>query len=137
MSKALDDTTQIDAEEIQERMKKWYYTDMDEEVGYIVRQHFSQHPSQDIDYDYIKLIGPKFAQYKDIVQEKVDSFATTFGYKDMDLIDRVLFVLGYVERKELQTPKEIILNEMIELAKRYGDEASAKLINGIWHKLLS
>jgi len=36
-----------------------------------------------------------------------------------------------MERKELATPREIVLNEMIELAKRYGDEASAKLINGI------
>lgn len=32
MSKALDDTAHIDAEEIQERMKKGYYTDIDEEI---------------------------------------------------------------------------------------------------------
>jgi transcription termination factor NusB len=26
---------------------------------------------------------------------------------------------------------------MVELAKRYGDDKSSKLINGIWHKVLS
>lgn len=55
----------------------------------------------------------------------------------MDLIDRVLFVLGYIEYTELRTPKEVMLNEMVELAKRYGDDSSSKLINGIGHKLLS
>jgi N utilization substance protein B len=49
----------------------------------------------------------------------------------MDLMDRVIFVLGYAEFILLKTPKEIILNEMVELAKRYGDDKSSKLINGI------
>lgn len=132
MSKELDDSdTTVEAHDIQAQMKTGYYTDIDEEVAYIVRQHFAQFAPDEIDYEYIKIMAPKFNQYKTIVQEKVDSFAVSFGYKDMDLIDRVVFVLGYMERKELETPREIILNEMIELAKRYGDEASAKLINGI------
>jgi transcription termination factor NusB len=29
------------------------------------------------------------------------------------------------------------MNEMIELAKKYGDEGSSKLINGILHKVLT
>ncbi|MEI7477699.1 MAG: transcription antitermination factor NusB [bacterium] len=37
----------------------------------------------------------------------------------------------------MQTPKEVILNEMIELAKKYGDDGSSKLINGILHKILT
>ena len=49
----------------------------------------------------------------------------------MDLMDRVLFILGYIEFVELKTPKEVILNEMVELAKRYGDDSSPKLLNGI------
>jgi transcription termination factor NusB len=40
----------------------------------------------------------------------------------MDMIDRCLFVLGYTEHKELKTPKEVLLNEIIEISKRYSDE---------------
>jgi transcription termination factor NusB len=29
----------------------------------------------------------------------------------------------------MKTPKEIVLNETIELAKKYGDDGSSKLIN--------
>lgn len=42
-----------------------------------------------------------------------------------------------MEFLELKTPKEIVLNEMIELAKRYGDDQSPKLLNGIGHKVLT
>jgi len=37
----------------------------------------------------------------------------------------------------LETPKEILLNELIELAKRYSDEGSPKLINAIFHKIVN
>ncbi|MBP6256192.1 hypothetical protein KA405_00265 [Patescibacteria group bacterium] len=30
-----------------------------------------------------------------------------------------------------------MINEMVEFGKRYGDESSSKLLNGIAHKLLS
>jgi len=40
----------------------------------------------------------------------------------MNTMNQSLFLLGYVERKVLETPKEVLLNELIELAKRYDDE---------------
>jgi transcription termination factor NusB len=45
-------------------------------------------------------------------------------------------LLGYIESKEYKTDKKIIMNEMIELAKRYWDNNSYKLINGIWNKFI-
>jgi len=42
-----------------------------------------------------------------------------------------------VEYTHLGTPKEVVLNEMVELAKRYGDESSPKLLNGIGHKIFA
>jgi transcription termination factor NusB len=37
----------------------------------------------------------------------------------MDYIDRAIFLLGYIEYDQLKSPKALVLNEMIELAKRY------------------
>lgn len=114
-----------------------YYGDFDAEIAYIVEQHFRKFEWEDIDREYIKLIGPKFAEYKEIVREKVNTHTVSFGYDEMDIMDRVVFVLWYIEFVALKTPKEIVLNEMIELAKRYGDDKSSKLINGIGHKILT
>ena len=118
-------------------MTKEYYDDFDSEIAYIIEQYFWKVKTKDIDFDYVKIIGPSFYWYRDTVRDLVNKHTVTFWYDEMDLMDRVIFVLGYAEFILLKTPKEIILNEMVELAKRYGDDKSSKLINGIWHKVLS
>jgi transcription termination factor NusB len=50
-------------------------------------------------------------------------------------MDRVIFTMGVIEYEVIKSPKEVIINEMVELAKRYGDAKSSKLINGIAHYL--
>lgn len=91
----------------------------------------------DVDYDYLFKVWLNFIKYIDEITEKVNSYTTSFKFHDMDMIDRCLFILGYAEFKEFKTPKEILLNEMIEISKRYSDDGSPKLLNGIMHKILS
>jgi N utilization substance protein B len=118
-------------------MNESYYEDFDAEIAYIIEQYFEWVKPKDIDFEFVKKIWPTFYTYRDTVCELVNKYTVTFEYDDMDIMDRVIFVLWYAEFLLIKTPKEIILNEMVELAKRYGDEQSSKLINGIWHKVLS
>ena len=83
---------------------------------------FDERLTEDIDFDYISKVGIHFTKYIDEILQKVNSYAQTFEYRQMDPLDQAIFLLGYTERKELDTPKEVLLNEMIELAKRYSDE---------------
>jgi transcription antitermination protein NusB len=46
---------------------------------------------------------------------------------NMSIIKLALYELTY----EKDTPRPVIINEALELAKRYSDEESAKFINGI------
>jgi transcription termination factor NusB len=55
----------------------------------------------------------------------------------MDIIDQAIFLLWFTEYELFHTPKEILINEMIELCKRYSDAWSPKLINGIFDKYLN
>ena len=98
---------------------------------------FDERLTEDIDFDYISKVGIQFTKYIDEILQKVNSYAQTFEYRQMDPLDQAIFLLGYTERKELDTPKEVLLNEMIELAKRYSDEWAPKLINGIMHKIIN
>lgn len=98
---------------------------------------FDERKYEDIDFDYISKVGIYFTKYIEEILEKVNSFAQTFEYRQMDPLDQAIFLLWYTERKELETPKEVLLNEMIELAKRYSDEGAPKLINGIMHKIVN
>jgi transcription termination factor NusB len=83
---------------------------------------FDERASEDIDFDYISKVGLNFTKYIDQILGKVNEYAQTFEYRQMDPLDQAIFLLGYTEWKELETPKEVLLNEMIELAKRYSDE---------------
>jgi len=98
---------------------------------------FDERLTEDIDFDYISKVGIQFTKYIDEIPQKVNSYAQTFEYRQMDPLDQAIFLLGYTEWKELDTPKEVLLNEMIELAKRYSDEWAPKLINGIMHKIVN
>lgn len=98
---------------------------------------FDERPADDIDFDYISKVGIHFTKYTQEIITKVDEYAETFRYAQMDPLDQAIFLLGYTEWKELETPKEVVLNEMIELAKRYSDEWAPKLINGIMHKIVN
>jgi N utilization substance protein B len=98
-----------------------------------VQEHFAKLKPSEIDYEYLKQILPLFDETIPSVRAVVNSRATTFKFDEMDLMTRVIFTMGMIEHKVLDTPKEVLINEMVELAKRYGDTTSPKLINGIAH----
>lgn len=127
---------------LSEKMDANYYASSDEEVAYIIKRFFENQGQEeekkvDPDREYIKIIAPLFWKYEPVVRDLVNTHTISFTFDEMDVLDRVIFVLGYVERKELNTPREVMINEMVEFWKRYGDESSSKLLNGIAHKLLS
>lgn len=111
--------------------------DFDEDITYIVKNSFEKHLETGIDFEYINAVAKSYMEFKDEIAAAVNKFATTFKYEDMDLIDRVIFLLGYAEYRKLKTPKEVVMNEMVEIAKKYGDEGTPKLVNGILHKIFA
>ncbi|UFX82804.1 transcription antitermination factor NusB [Candidatus Absconditicoccus praedator] len=108
----------------------------EEDILYIVKNILSKSDNEKIDFEFVSKIIVNYENNKDEVQTLVDKYAETFKNQEMDIVDRAIFLLGYLERTIIKTPKNLVLNEMIELAKRYGDEGSYKLINGIGHKII-
>jgi len=60
--------------------------------------------------------------------------------RHLDAINKVdLAVLRLImfESKHRETPKKVLINEGIELAKAFGSESSPKFVNGVLAKLLT
>lgn len=110
-------------------------TESDEDIQYII-QHCFDKWDKEIDIQYVMQCISTFDDAYSKVAILVDTHTTTFSFDKMDLIDQALFVLWYAEHTVFHTPKEILLNELIELAKRYADDGSTKLINAIMHKII-
>ncbi len=56
--------------------------------------------------------------------------------KDINKVDLAILRLCMFESQQKKTPKKVLINEAIELAKEFGSETSSKFINGVLAKLL-
>ncbi len=49
-------------------------------------------------------------------------------------IDRIVLRMGVYELQHLPTPRPVVINEAVELAKKYSTEESGRFVNGVLAK---
>ncbi len=54
----------------------------------------------------------------------------------LGFVEQAILLLAYAESKVIKTPKVVLIDEAVELAKEFGDEDSYKLINATLDKVL-
>lgn len=74
-------------------LQNGYYDDIDDEIAYIIRNFFRKFEAEEIDMDYVMQLAPAFTQFRQEVETVVDSKVHSFQFQDMDLMDRVIFLL--------------------------------------------
>lgn len=91
------------------------------------------------DYDdtWARTLVDAYDLYVDQMPDITQKYTKTFAYTEMSAIDQSLIHLWYTEYASLHTPYKVVIDQMVEIAKRYSTPSSAKLINGILHALLS
>ncbi|MCS6839106.1 MAG: transcription antitermination factor NusB [Bdellovibrionaceae bacterium] len=72
-------------------------------------------------------------QYQEQIDQKLKSLARNWKLERMALIDRNLLRLGLFEMlwMEAPLPPPIVINEYVDLAKKYGSTDSGSFVNGI------
>ena len=81
-----------------------------------------------------KLVEGVFEQLTDL-NELIDAYSEHWNLSRMPVVDRCILRLSTVELKNKVTPQKVIINEAIELAKKYSTENSGSFVNGILDKL--
>lgn len=72
----------------------------------------------------------------DDLDKEIAKVSEHWDVNRMAVIDRNLLRIGVFELlHEQDTPGKVVMNEAIELAKRFGDPESSKFINGILDKI--
>jgi transcription antitermination protein NusB len=69
------------------------------------------------------------------VDEKIKSVLQNWSISRMTATDRSILRLAVYEMFFEDTPAEVVINESIEIAKRYGDSRSGGFVNGILDRL--
>ena len=73
---------------------------------------------------------------RDELDEKLSKIADNWRLSRMAATDRNVLRLGAYELLHTDTPPPVVINEAIELARRYGSDQSAQFVNGVLDRLL-
>ena len=71
-----------------------------------------------------------------VIDTKIEATATNWSLKRMAPTDRNVLRLGAFELLYTDTPPRVVLDEALELAKRYGSAQSSQFVNGVLDRLM-
>jgi transcription antitermination protein NusB len=72
---------------------------------------------------------------KEQIDAKLAAVVENFAPERIDPVDRAILRLGTYELLHAGTPPKIVINEAIELAKRFGTTDSRRFVNGVLDKV--
>lgn len=76
-------------------------------------------------------------RYRDTVDQQLEEIARNWKLSRMAATDRNVLRLGAYEILFTETPDRVVVNEAIELAKRYGTDNSSQFVNGVLDRLMN
>ncbi len=82
--------------------------------------------------DYALGIDKHTAEILELISNKMEGWS----YERIGNIEKVILKTSIFELSFRDTPKEVVINENIELAKKYGDVKSFEFINGVLAKFV-
>lgn len=99
-------------------------------------EQFCQHQSvgsSEISY-LRKLVEGVFANLTEL-NDLLDAHSDNWNLSRMPVIDRCILRLSTFELKTNNPPQKVVLNEAVELAKKYSTENSGSFVNGILDRI--
>ncbi|MDR1832410.1 MAG: transcription antitermination factor NusB [Fusobacteriaceae bacterium] len=71
------------------------------------------------------------------IRETIDQNMTGWVFDRIGFVERALFLCSVYELLQKEIPYEIVVDEAVELAKRYGDEKTPDFINGVLARIIN
>lgn len=80
---------------------------------------------------FVNTILNNFAEHYNEINDKISSNLKGYTIDRLFKIDLSILILAVIELDYVkETPKQVVINECVELAKKYSTEKSPKFING-------
>lgn len=94
---------------------------------FLEENNLKDRDKEDIQKD-IKLINNNI---KEIMQKISKNLKDNWTIDRISKIDKALLILAIYEIQYKEIPFKVVINEVVELAKKYGEDTSASFINGV------
>lgn len=83
------------------------------------------------DVDFAKQIINNFIENRETLTKIIGQYLVGYELERLYKTDLALLYLALSEIKYIGTPCQVVINETLEIAKKYSTEKSAKFINGV------
>jgi len=103
---------------------------MEYDIDYMIKANL------EVDNEFVKDLVYGVTTYKDTLDEIADSHMVDWSIKRLDKTGAAILRIGLYELKYTETPEVVVINEAIELAKKYSDDAVRKIINAVLDKVI-
>jgi len=106
--------------------------DLDEQINLFLVRNSSQKDVESFMKELVVSLIDKIEEIDEIIQK----FSDHWVLDRMTVIDRNILRMGACELLfNFSTPPKVVINEAIDIAKKYGNEDSPEFINGILDKV--
>jgi len=106
--------------------------DLDEQIKLFLERNSSQEGVENFMKELVMSLVSKMKEIDEIIQKYSDHWVLD----RMTVIDRNILRIGTCELLfNFSTPPKVVINEAIDIAKKYGNEDSPEFINGILDKV--
>lgn len=75
-------------------------------------------------------------EFRSLLDERIQTIAPHWKLSRMAATDRNTLRLGAFELIQTDTPIRVVINEALDLARKYGSDQSAQFVNGVLDKLV-
>ena len=93
------------------------------------------HENLEMDNKYVKDIVNGVLENHDKIDETISKYLENWDLDRLGKTDRAILRLSTYEMMYYDTPKVVVINEAVELAKKYSDDKVVKLINAVLDKV--
>ena len=90
----------------------------------------------DVDNEFVKDIVYGVTTYKDSLDEIANKYIEGWTIDRIDKTGAAILRIALYELKFTNTPEIVVINEAIELSKKYSDDAVRKIINAVLDKFI-
>lgn len=88
--------------------------------------------------EYVKNVASGIKQYNEEITKTIsENLKEGWTIERISKVDLAFLKLAIYEIKYMKTPYKIVINEVVQYAKMYGEENSAPFINGILAKIVN
>lgn len=93
------------------------------------------HENLEMDNKYVRDIVNGVLENQEKIDETISKYLENWDLDRLGKTDRAILRLSTYEMMYYDTPKVVVINEAVELAKKYSDDKVVKLINAVLDKV--